>query len=226
MAEDAHSAALLKPFLKAKDIKPWRVEWRGAWLIYAYPGTDIQRYPAIMDYLSTFKLELEQRRGKFAWYELSRPREKARTAMEQPKLIYPSVSNVPKIALDDLGRYYVGTDVHFIPATDRYLQGVLGSRVLWFYVANTASPQKQGYYRLSTRYMKDLPIPIPTGAERVGIAHLVERLSEEHCPGRLNLETELNDRVAHLYGLTAGKELHIVEGLPLPPLTTENEDVR
>lgn len=226
VAGDAHSATLLKPFLEARDITPWRVEWRGAWLIYAYPGIDIQRYPTVLDYLGTFKLELEQRQGKFAWYELSRPREKARTAMEQPKLIYPGVSNLPKIALDDLGRYYVGTDVYFIPTADRYLQGVLGSRVLWFYVTHTASPQKQGYYRLSMRYMKDLPIPIPTKAERVGIAHLVERLSEEHCPDRLNLETELDDRVAHLYGLTREKELHIVEGLPLSPLATESEDVR
>jgi adenine-specific DNA-methyltransferase len=226
VAGDPQGAAILKPFLKARDIKPWRVEWPGSWLIYAYPGIDIQHYPTVLDYLHTFKLRLEQRRGKFAWYELSRPRENSKTAMEQPKLIYPGISNLPKIALDDLGRYYVGHNVCFIPGTDRYLQGVLGSRVLWFYLANTASPPKPGYYRLSMRNMKNLPIPTPAGAERVGIAHLVERLSEEHCPGRLNLETELNDRVAYLYGLTTEEELHIVEGLPLAPLTAESEDVR
>jgi adenine-specific DNA-methyltransferase len=225
VAGDPQSAVILKPFLEARDIKPWRVEWQGLWLIYTYSGIDIQHYPTVLDYLHTFKLRLEQRRGKFAWYELSCPCENSKTAMEQPKLIYPGISNLPKIALDDLGRYYVGNNVYFIPGTDRYLQGVLGSRVLWFYLANTASSRKQGYYRLSMRNMKNLPIPTPAGAERVGIAHLVEHLSEEHCPDRLNLETELNDRIAYLYGLTTEEELHIVEGLPLAPLTAESEDV-
>jgi adenine-specific DNA-methyltransferase len=224
VAQDPHSAEILKPFVQARDIKPWRVEWRGLWLIYAYRGIDMGRYPAVLDYLRTFKSRLERRRRRFAWYELSRPRENVRAVMEGPKLIYPGVANAPKFALDDRGRYYVGHTAYFALGADRYLQGVLGSRVLWFYLTNVASTPRQGYYRSSTRGMGSLPIPIPAEAERVVIASLAERLSEEHCPDRLTLETELNDRVAFIYGLTA-EELRIVEGLPMFPLTAESEDV-
>jgi hypothetical protein len=36
VAADPKSAAILKPFLEGKDLKPWRAEWRGLCLIYTY----------------------------------------------------------------------------------------------------------------------------------------------------------------------------------------------
>jgi len=225
VAQDPHSAEILKPFVQARDIKPWRVEWRGLWLIYAYRGIDMGRYPAVLDYLRTFKSRLERRRRRFAWCELTRPRENVRAAMEGSKLIYPGIANAPKFALDDRGRYYVGHTAYFALGSDRYLQGVLESRALWFYLTNVATTRRQGYYRLYTRDMGSLPVPIAAEAERAAIASLAERLAEEHCPDRLTLEAELNERVAFIYGLTAQEELHIVEGLPMSPLTAESEDV-
>jgi adenine-specific DNA-methyltransferase len=224
VAQDSRSVEILKPFLGPKDIKPWRVEWRGMWLIYTYHGIDIESYPAVLNYLRTFQSRLEQRRKKFAWYELSRPRKQARAALEQPKLIYPGIANVPKYVFDDLGHYYVGNNVYFIANVDRYLQGVLGSRVLWFYLTSVAPMLKQGYYRLYIRDVGSLPIPIPPEAERSAIASLTAYLSDSHGPDRLAVEAELNDRLASLYGLTTEEELRIVEGISLPPLTPESED--
>ena len=66
---------ILKPFLEGKDLKPWHYEWRGIWLIYAYHGIEINRYPAIKAYLSTFRRRLEERATSenHQWYELQQP---------------------------------------------------------------------------------------------------------------------------------------------------------
>ncbi len=49
---DPRSAELLKPFLQGKDLKRWRAEPRGSWLIYIPKNRiDIHKYPAIRDWL-------------------------------------------------------------------------------------------------------------------------------------------------------------------------------
>ena len=55
-AEDPRSAELLKPFLEGKDLKRWRAEPRGLWLIYIPKNrVNIEDYPAIRDWLLPFK---------------------------------------------------------------------------------------------------------------------------------------------------------------------------
>jgi hypothetical protein len=216
VAQDAGSADILKPYLTAKDIKPWRIEGRDLWLIYAYPGIAIHRYSAVLDYLRTFRPGLEERpkRGRSAWYELSRARESLASALAQPKLIFPGFANGPRCALASAGSC-VGRDVYFVVGEDRYLQGIIGSRVAWFFLTWTATATGTGYYRLYLRDVKRLPIPQAAEPERRSVAVLAEHLASDVCLDRLGLEAELNDRVAALYGLTTDEEHRVVEGLPL-----------
>ena len=54
--QDKKSTELLKPFLKGEDIKRWRVEPEGLFLINTPKGkVDIEKYPAIRDWLLPFK---------------------------------------------------------------------------------------------------------------------------------------------------------------------------
>jgi hypothetical protein len=224
VAQDASSAEILKPYLAAKDIRPWRIEARDRWLIYTHPGIEMNRYPAVMDYLRTFRATLEERprRGRSAWYELRRARETLASALTQPKLVFPSFSNGPRCALDSIG-HYVSRDVYFVAGADRYLQGIIGSRMAWFFLIYVSAATGTGYYRLYLRDVKRLPIPRAPESVRKVVAVLAERLSGETCPDRLGLEAELNDRIAALYGLTTDEERRLVEGLPLAPVESENE---
>ena len=53
---DPRSAELLKPFLRGEDVKRWRVEPEGLWLINTPKGkVDIDAYPAVRDWLLPFK---------------------------------------------------------------------------------------------------------------------------------------------------------------------------
>lgn len=223
IVQDAGSAEILKPYLTAKDIKPWRIEGRDLWLIYTHSGIEMHRYPAVMDYLRTFRVSLKERtlRERSAWYELSRARDPLASALAQPKLLFPSFSNGPRCAFDSIG-YYVSHDVYFVVGEDRYLQGIIGSRIAWFFLISIAAAAATGYYRLYLRDIKCLPIPRASESVRKIVAALVERLSSETCPNRLDLEAELNDRAAALYDLTADEERRIVEGLSLLPAEISN----
>ena len=66
---DPKSAELLKPFLRGENVKRWRVEPEGLWLINTPKGkVDIDAYPAIRDWLLPFKAELEKRAAKQKWF--------------------------------------------------------------------------------------------------------------------------------------------------------------
>jgi N-6 DNA Methylase len=66
---DPKSAELLRPFLRGENVKRWRVEPEGLWLINTPKGkVDIDAYPAIRDWLLPFKPELEKRAAKQKWF--------------------------------------------------------------------------------------------------------------------------------------------------------------
>jgi hypothetical protein len=211
VAQDPQSREILKPFLEGKDLKPWRYEWRGLWLIYAYHGVDINRYPAIKAYLSTFRRRLEERATSenHEWYELQQPQSAYAPKMESPKIMYPDITVEPRFVYDDKS-FYFGNTTYFIPKGDRYLQGVLNSQVSWWYLKKAVRLIRGGYLRLFTQYVEEQPVPKAAEVDRACVAGLAEQLSSHSCPNRLVAEAELNDRVAALYGLTPA-ERHIVE---------------
>ena len=59
IVEDSRSSELIKPVLRGRDLKTWKTESTGYYLIFTRQGIDIERYPVIKDYLSQFRESLE-----------------------------------------------------------------------------------------------------------------------------------------------------------------------
>ena len=64
VAEDPSSAEIIKPVLRGRDIRRYKADWQGLWLIATFPAldVDIDNYPAVKKYLLTFgqsRLELD-----------------------------------------------------------------------------------------------------------------------------------------------------------------------
>lgn len=212
VSQDMKSAKIIKPYLEGRDIKAWQADWRGLWLIYTPHGIEIDQYPAILEYLKTFKKRLEARATAHLhpWYELQQPQLEYTRVLEGNKILFPDITNIPRfVYTEDV--FYVGTTIFFVPG-DRFLQSVLSSWVLWWYFGKISPTIRGGYQRMKAQYMETLPIAQPSDTDRKKLSELAEALSEKDCPNRLTLEAELNDRVAHLYGLTA-EEKKIVEGI-------------
>ncbi len=215
IAQDPNSAEIIKPWLRGRDVKRWRVEWARNYLIWAYQGIAINDYPAVLEYLAAFKDKLAKRwepsRGQCEWYEL-RPCDYY-VEFDNPKIIYPDIANKPEFAYDTTGAYG-GNTMYFLPTDELYLLGVLNSRVVEFFY-NQISPTIRGdYLRFFTEYMQQVPIPSATSAQRAAIESLVGRLLEAggQGPQVKEWERELNALVYQVYGLTE-EEMALIEGM-------------
>lgn len=70
VAQDPRSAEIIKPVIRGRDIRRYRVEWAGLWLIDTHngygdvPAIDIDDYPAVRVHLNSFYEQLEKRYDK------------------------------------------------------------------------------------------------------------------------------------------------------------------
>ncbi|MBI2713867.1 MAG: N-6 DNA methylase [Rhizobiales bacterium] len=158
--QNRKSTKLLKQFLRGENIKRWRVEPEGLFLINIPKGKiEIDDYPAIRDWLLPFKKKLEKRATKQEWFELQQAQLAFQPNMKTKKIIYPEFSQGPKFTFDDSASL-VANKCFFINAGFDLL-AYLNSRAAWFWVFGEASPLRGGQWRLELReqYISQFPIP-------------------------------------------------------------------
>lgn len=174
IAEDPNSAEVLKPFLRGRDIKRWRVESNDLWLIKIESSENVehpwsglsdreaervfkQQYPAIHRHFQI------QRDAMIARYDQGNHFWELRSCaywqgFEHPKIIYPDIARSPQFAVDYDNRYVANT-AYIIPHGECWLLAVLNSTTCaWFY--SQISPQIQNdYQRFTAQYCEQIPIP-------------------------------------------------------------------
>ena len=230
---NAAAQEIIKPFVNGRDIRRYHVESNGSFIIYTYHGVCISRYPAIKNYLEQFRERLSKRATSQAWYELQQPQRNFAPLMEGPKIIFPDIATTPRFALDTCGHYSSNT-TYFIPSDDKYLLGLLNSRLGSFYFAHTCAGlegKTETYLRFFGQYMEHFPVRIidPSSAsdrhrhDRVvsfveQMLDLQERLYDAKSERDKDLyqrqidatDREIDRLVYDLYGLT-DDEIRIVE---------------
>jgi hypothetical protein len=210
IADHPSSAKVIKPMLRGRDVKRWRVDFQDVWLIFTYRGIQIDKYPAVKNHLLQFKRRLMKRAGNQAWYELQAPPGDTER-FENPKIIYPHFNTEPNFAFDQTGA--LGNDkTYTIPEAGLYLLGLLNSSVVNFFLHQICPAVQRGYMELRTIYIEQIPIPDPTPDQRAAIEALVRKLldAEGQGPHVEAWERALNDLVYQVYGLTEG-EIALVE---------------
>jgi adenine-specific DNA-methyltransferase len=214
VAEDPRSAEIIKPWLRGRDVKRWRVEWNRHYLLWMYQGIAIEEYPAVLEYLSGYQKKLAKRwepsRGQCEWYEL-RPCDYY-AQFERPKIIVPAITQAASYAFDTAG-FYSNDKTTIIPTEDLYLLGLLNSRALDFVMHSISAERRGGYFEYKPMYVAQLPIAHPTLAEHSAIEGLVRKLLDAGGQGPQveAWERELNALVYQVYGLTE-EEIALVEG--------------
>lgn len=185
IAEHAHSAELLKPFLKgADDVAKWRIEGGEQWLIYIPKGKlSINDFPAVKAHLLPFKDKLEQRATQQAWFELQQPQEAYISDFNGGKLVFPEMSQGPKFALDETG-FFLLNKLFYVPKIDWFLLGLMNSKSVWAFLFGICSPLRGGEWRLELRsqHVETVPIPDASPETRSRLASLAEsaqRAAEE-----------------------------------------------
>jgi REP element-mobilizing transposase RayT len=212
IAEHPSSSDVLKPFLRGRDVKRWRIEPQDLWLIFTRRGIDIKKYPAIYEHLIQFKLLLSKRAGDQRWYELqASPGDVER--FEQPKIVIPAISQTVNYAPDWSGHY--SNDKTSICVTDSvsYLLGILNSSLMWWFIQQTAATKQGGFYEFKPMYVSQIPIPPVSVSNQSAIERIVDRiLAAKQRDAEADVsawEREIDQIVYDLYGLTP-EEIKIV----------------
>jgi len=215
LAEDPRSAEVIKPWLRGRDLKRWKVERPGLHLIYVPWEFPIKKYPAVFDHLKQYQSRLARRpevkEGRFPWYALSRYAAQYVDEFAKPKIIYQKFQVGPKFTFDENGTF-VNSAIWMLISDDLNLLAVLNSSLGWFLVQNYCTRIQRGY-QLIWDYFQHIPLVLPNSAQRAAIEALVRKLldAEGQGPQVAEWEQELNALVYELYGLT-GEEVAIVEG--------------
>jgi hypothetical protein len=159
VARDAKSAALLVPFLRGENIKRWRVEPQGLFLINTPKDkVDIEDYPAIRDWLLPFKRRLEQRATRQEWFELQQAQLAYQPAFSTPKIIYGHFAQ-DRIFAFDTESYYSNDKSYFIPNATHQLLAFLNSKLAWSFIASISPAVRGGFHEMRVQYLERVPLP-------------------------------------------------------------------
>lgn len=192
--QDKNSAKLLKPFLRGENIKRWRVESEGLFLVNTPKGrVDIEKYPAIRDWLLPFKPALEKRATVQEWWELQQAQLAYHDAFSMPKIAYQDITSGNPFALDRRG-FFLANTCYFIPSDDGTLLAYLNSKLAWFFFSSVTNIARGGYLRLRSDFVEQLPIPIASKALSRQANKLCESCTERAVQ-RLEIENSFRQRI-------------------------------
>ncbi|HDH05146.1 MAG TPA: hypothetical protein ENH01_05450 [Nitrospirae bacterium] len=228
IAEDPKSEELIKPWLRGRDIKKWKAEWAGLYIINIpssankqWPWTDQKTekqardtfkhsYPAAHDHLSQWEDKLRKRddKGRF-WWELRSC--KYYEAFEQSKIVYPNITKTNIFAFDSTGNL-TNQKCFIIPTNDLYLLAVLNSKIgtQWFH--STLPLLRGAFFEPGAIFMQQFPVANVSDKEKAPIIKYVEKIiANSDSPDIPRLEKEIDKLIYDLYNLTP-EEIAIVEG--------------
>lgn len=225
IAADPQSAEIIKPFLRGRDIKRWRVQPQDLWLIFTRRGIDIDRYPAVRRHLEQFRQALEpkphdwtggewpgRKAGPYKWFEIQ-DNIAYWQEFETTKIVYPDIYEHQSFAWDESCSYGANT-CYFIPTTERWMTAALNSNLIEWYYRQVSSAIRGGYLRAFSEVMQSVPIARASETQRKTIDVFVAILTTKENPA---IEQLLNGLIYELY---FPNDLH-ARGLKLFETTAE-----
>jgi len=182
MNNDPDSEDLIKPLVRGDDMERYRIEDQDQWILYIDHGTEIDRYPAVKEYLSQYRSKLENRATEQEWYELQQPQSAYKKHFENSKILYPEIALEPRFAYHD-GPLYPNNKCFFIPQQYPELLAILNSNVSHFYLAQTCStlgnPSDRGRIEFRGQYLKNLPIALDLNEADIETDKELKELAEK-----------------------------------------------
>jgi len=220
ITEDPKSSEIIKPWLRGRDIRKWKAKREGLSIIFTRRGTSIDQYPAVKRYLAQFQADLEpkvtgkEKRGRkpgpYKWFEIQ-DNIAYFEEFETSKIIYPDIAQHSKFTWDE-SNAFLGNTAYIIPSNEKWLVGLLNSKLIWWLYVNVSPMIQGGFVRFISQYMEQLPIPTATDTHKAPIIERVQKiLANPDSPDVPCLEAEIDNLVYNLYDLTT-EEIALVEG--------------
>lgn len=237
IAKDSNSKKIIKPFISGDDVRFYRVKELSNYLLFIpwhFPfhndnsivGASSKaekefknQYPAVYKYLEGHKEKLKKRNQEsYEWYALQRYGSTYHELFNKAKILYPEIAKESRFTIDSSG-LFINKTIFMIPTDDKYLLGVLNSKLVWLYLKRICSslgdPDAGGRLNLQRIYVSKVPIVDAKKNIKEKVSQLVNRilLSKKENPeaDTTDLESEIDQLVYELYELSE-EEIGVVEG--------------
>jgi hypothetical protein len=150
---------IIKPLLRGRDIKKWKLDFQELYLIWTYVGVPIENYPLIKKHLDLYEEKLKKRTDQGNhWWELRHCN--YYLEFEKEKLIYPNLA--PKLfAVFDEKGFYTNQKCFIITSDTinlKYLGVLLSSKTLNFIFKFLGSTLEGKRFDLNKKFVEQLPI--------------------------------------------------------------------
>ena len=169
---------LLKPILKADDISRYRNLSNQYFIIFPYLVNNDKaipmseeyikdNFPKGYEYLKANEVFLRGReKGRFdnpeEWFLFSR--KQGIDGVEKEKIITPDIAYKSQMSFDNSNFYHGTTLYSFIKNDDikenyMFYLSIFNSSIMWFFIKNTSTELRGGYFRFKTKYLEPFPLP-------------------------------------------------------------------
>jgi hypothetical protein len=165
--EHISSKELIKPFLEGKDLSKWHSSEIEKYIIFSKRGITIDDYPAIKNYLSSFKEKLTPRNspeqkigrksGAYKWFEIQDSVDYYKV-FESSKINWPNLQSGNKFSIERKG-YYINAPAVVLPSDNKMLLCILNSKITWFFLQSICVVRSGGYIEVKPQYFEQIPIP-------------------------------------------------------------------
>lgn len=164
---------------------PYRDDGQGAKII---PEKEMSRsYPLTYKYLKECRTALAEREdGAFEnnnlpWYQYSRTQ--ALDVITKYEIFTPDIAPKSEFSIDPSRKTFftggVSGGYGLIPKTREdslFLLGILNSKVVDWFIRQTSTQMRGGYYSFESKYIKHIPIPKASKKDKDAIAQLVQEV--------------------------------------------------
>jgi hypothetical protein len=229
--DDPKSAEVIKPFLRGRNVKRWRVQFAEEYIIFAKRGFPLESYPAIQAHLEGYRKQLSSRAtiGAHPWYELQQPQEGIWHHFEHSKIVYPDIAQRAEFALDQGA--FLDSTLFMMRSEKKWLLAMLNSKVIEFYFRSISSSVRGNFLRFKSIYVKTIPIAQPSKSQRTELESFVSNLIQAYKSPSLdtkliaNLEHQINEIVYDVYGVNNDHDRAIIENTVGGEVTPEEVEL-
>jgi len=215
---------IIKPLLKGREIKKFKISRSGLYLIFTRRGIDINKHRSVKNYLLTHQNQLEpktdknqksgRKPGDYKWFEIQ-----DNTAyfkyLEENKIIWPLTADKWGFTLD-LQKHYLTSGAFFLVSQTislNYILGVLNSKLMEYYFKFIGVMTAGGAYTLKKATIEEFPLAEPKPNDENRLKKIVDKiliLKKGNLPTN-QFENKIDALVFHLYGLTENEMLQVLD---------------
>ena len=216
--EDPASDDILKPILRGRDIRPYRAQWVGLWLISTFPSAriNINAYPAVKRHLLRFgRRRLEQsgtthldgarsrKRTPHKWFELQDSCA-YHEEFGKEKVIWIELVDQGRFAYDATGMLVEATAFMMTGPQVKYLCAILNSSFARWFLLRSAPTSGLGTLRWKKIYIGDFPVPKLGYRARARLSRVVDLASRaiDSNKSTKSMTREVDKFLFQEYGLT------------------------